>query len=300
MQHRILIIDDEDDIREVAAMSLETVAGWEVMVANSGRTGPVRAADYQPDAILLDVMMPGMDGPTTFRELRKNPATAKYSGSVSYRQGAGHRPATLCRSGYSGRARQALRSDDAFHADRHRAGLELRRLYRWECPVNSPLCRGNEPVVGRSSCRRSKSECRPWKPLPAALAEGSLTSAQREQAGSAAHKLAGVLGHVWPGRGHRAGSRSGDCFTRAGRRHFLPRRASRCTRRATPSHARDKGDNMLPSAITLVLGDSTRYSSAGQLDLIFEESIRTPYLACSRIGRAGAQLVEQEILRRVG
>jgi CheY-like chemotaxis protein len=77
MQHRILIIDDEDDIREVAAMSLETVAGWEVMVANSGAQGLVRAAQYQPDAILLDVMMPGMDGPTTFRELRNNPATAR-------------------------------------------------------------------------------------------------------------------------------------------------------------------------------------------------------------------------------
>jgi CheY-like chemotaxis protein len=77
MSHRILIIDDEDDIREVAAMSLETVAGWEVMVANSGAQGLTRAATYKPDAILLDVMMPGMDGPTTFRELRKNPATSK-------------------------------------------------------------------------------------------------------------------------------------------------------------------------------------------------------------------------------
>jgi CheY-like chemotaxis protein len=77
MSHRILIIDDEDDIREVAAMSLETVAGWEVMVANSGAQGLTRAAAYKPDAILLDVMMPGMDGPTTFRELRKNPVTAK-------------------------------------------------------------------------------------------------------------------------------------------------------------------------------------------------------------------------------
>ncbi|HUB30954.1 MAG TPA: response regulator [Terracidiphilus sp.] len=77
MAHRILIIDDEDDIREVAAMSLETVAGWEVMVANSGAQGLTRAATYKPDAILLDVMMPGMDGPSTFRELRKNPVTAK-------------------------------------------------------------------------------------------------------------------------------------------------------------------------------------------------------------------------------
>lgn len=77
MPHKILIIDDEDDIREVAALSLESVAGWEVITANSGAQGLARAAEHRPDAILLDVMMPGMDGPTTVRELRKNPATAK-------------------------------------------------------------------------------------------------------------------------------------------------------------------------------------------------------------------------------
>jgi CheY-like chemotaxis protein len=76
MSHRILIIDDEDDIREVAALSLETVAGWDVVTANSGAQGLARAIEQQPDAILLDVMMPGMDGPTTFRELRKNPITS--------------------------------------------------------------------------------------------------------------------------------------------------------------------------------------------------------------------------------
>ena len=76
MPRKILIIDDEDDIREVAALSLESVAGWEVVAASSGTLGLVRAAEDQPDAILLDVMMPGMDGPTTFRELRKNPVTA--------------------------------------------------------------------------------------------------------------------------------------------------------------------------------------------------------------------------------
>ena len=77
MPHKVLIIDDEDDIREVAALSLESVAGWEVFTANSGSQGLARAVEHQPDAILLDVMMPGMDGPTTFRELRKNPLTAK-------------------------------------------------------------------------------------------------------------------------------------------------------------------------------------------------------------------------------
>jgi CheY-like chemotaxis protein len=77
MPRHILIIDDEDDIREVASLSLETVAGWEVTAANSGPSGIRSAQDSPPDAILLDVMMPGMDGPTTFLELQKIPQTAK-------------------------------------------------------------------------------------------------------------------------------------------------------------------------------------------------------------------------------
>ncbi len=70
---RILIIDDEDDIREVAALSLETVAGWTVCTADSGSAGIQQAIALQPDAILMDVMMPSMDGPTTFREMQKTP-----------------------------------------------------------------------------------------------------------------------------------------------------------------------------------------------------------------------------------
>ena len=77
MPHRVLIIDDEDDIREVAALSLETVAGWEVLTASSGAQGVARAAEHQPEAILLDVMMPGMDGPATLRALRLDPATSR-------------------------------------------------------------------------------------------------------------------------------------------------------------------------------------------------------------------------------
>jgi CheY-like chemotaxis protein len=75
---RILIIDDEDDIREVAALSLEATAGWEILTASSGAAG-IRAAASAvppPDAILMDVMMPGMDGPTTFRQMQQDPAIA--------------------------------------------------------------------------------------------------------------------------------------------------------------------------------------------------------------------------------
>jgi CheY-like chemotaxis protein len=72
----ILIIDDEDDIREVAALSLEATAGWEIVTASSGAEGIQAAADpkRRPDAILMDVMMPGVDGPTTFRQMQQNPA----------------------------------------------------------------------------------------------------------------------------------------------------------------------------------------------------------------------------------
>lgn len=73
---RILIIDDEDDIREVAALSLESVAGWEVITASSGAEGIRTAVAEKPDAILMDVMMPAMDGPTTFKEMQKVPAIA--------------------------------------------------------------------------------------------------------------------------------------------------------------------------------------------------------------------------------
>jgi CheY-like chemotaxis protein len=66
----ILIIDDEDDIREVASLSLEAVAGWKVSTANSASQGIAVAPGLQPDAILMDVMMPGMDGPTAFRAMQ--------------------------------------------------------------------------------------------------------------------------------------------------------------------------------------------------------------------------------------
>jgi CheY-like chemotaxis protein len=74
---RVLIIDDEDDIREVAALSLEATAGWEILTASSGAEGISIAAAQKPDAILMDVMMPGVDGPTTFKSMQENPSINK-------------------------------------------------------------------------------------------------------------------------------------------------------------------------------------------------------------------------------
>ena len=74
-QKHILLVDDEEDIREVAGLSLEAVGVWRVSAASSGREGITKALAERPDAILLDVMMPGIDGPTTFGELQADPAT---------------------------------------------------------------------------------------------------------------------------------------------------------------------------------------------------------------------------------
>jgi CheY-like chemotaxis protein len=73
---RILIIDDEADIRRIAHLALGRVGAMDVLEATSGADGLRQAEDNRPDAILLDVMMPGLDGPSTLAALRSNPATA--------------------------------------------------------------------------------------------------------------------------------------------------------------------------------------------------------------------------------
>ena len=70
---RILIVDDEDDIREVAQVSLELLGHYEVLTASCGRDGLDSARTDQPDAILLDVMMPRIDGIELLKEIRGHP-----------------------------------------------------------------------------------------------------------------------------------------------------------------------------------------------------------------------------------
>ncbi len=72
---RILVVDDDPLLREVAQAALELVGGWQVYTAQSGLQAQQRALTEQPDAILLDVMMPGVDGPSTVAALRADPAT---------------------------------------------------------------------------------------------------------------------------------------------------------------------------------------------------------------------------------
>ena len=70
---RILYVEDEPDIQAVARIALEHVGGFIVEICSSGHEAIERGPEFKPDLLLLDVMMPGMDGVTTLRELRKLP-----------------------------------------------------------------------------------------------------------------------------------------------------------------------------------------------------------------------------------
>jgi two-component system, OmpR family, alkaline phosphatase synthesis response regulator PhoP len=73
---RLLIIDDEEAIQIVVKFGINMAAGWELLSASGGETGIDMAERELPDAILLDVMMPEMDGIATFKALQANPITA--------------------------------------------------------------------------------------------------------------------------------------------------------------------------------------------------------------------------------
>jgi len=75
LHRKILVVDDEDDIREIASISLDLTQGWELQTASCGLEALDIAAEFQPDAILLDVMMPAMDGASTLRLLQQNEST---------------------------------------------------------------------------------------------------------------------------------------------------------------------------------------------------------------------------------
>jgi CheY-like chemotaxis protein len=75
---RIMMVEDEPDIQAVARVALEAVGGFSVEMCSSGIEALQRVLEIDPDLILMDVMMPGMDGPSTLKKLRESPRTAGY------------------------------------------------------------------------------------------------------------------------------------------------------------------------------------------------------------------------------
>ncbi len=75
MLQKVLLVEDETDIQQIAHVALELVGGFTVEICSSGLDALHIAADFAPDLILLDVMMPKMDGPTTLHKLREIEST---------------------------------------------------------------------------------------------------------------------------------------------------------------------------------------------------------------------------------
>ncbi|MDZ7964928.1 MAG: response regulator [Nostoc sp. DedSLP03] len=75
MSRNILIVDDEEDVQAIAKLGLEMAAGWNVLTACSGWEALNVAANSKLDVILLDMMMPDMDGRATLQQLKANPVT---------------------------------------------------------------------------------------------------------------------------------------------------------------------------------------------------------------------------------
>lgn len=73
---KVIYVEDEADIREIAFVALELVGGYEVQIYSSGSEALAKAVAFQPELIILDVMMPDMDGPTTLAKLRELPELA--------------------------------------------------------------------------------------------------------------------------------------------------------------------------------------------------------------------------------
>ena len=70
----ILVVDDDDEIREIVGLALEVMGGWTVLSADRGAAGLQIAREHRPDVVLLDVMMPEMDGPTMFGRMQAEPS----------------------------------------------------------------------------------------------------------------------------------------------------------------------------------------------------------------------------------
>ena len=70
---RIMLVEDEEDIRTVAELALESVGGFQLKSLASGAEALEALPGFQPQLLLLDVMMPGMDGPATLKAIRRTP-----------------------------------------------------------------------------------------------------------------------------------------------------------------------------------------------------------------------------------
>ena len=128
MSHRILLIDDEDDILEFIRYNL-TKAGYEVYTARNGAEGLQQAAAHRPHLILLDMMMPVMDGIETCRALRRDPALKETM--VVFLSALGEEEQQL--AGFGAGADDYITKPFSLAILRARVNAQLRRRVKFSC-----------------------------------------------------------------------------------------------------------------------------------------------------------------------
>ena len=109
MIRKVLLVDDEADIRKIASLTLTHIGGWEVVQASSGPEALEKAARERPDVILLDVMMPGMDGPFDARGASRERRDGVDPGRLRDGEDSGVGARTHLALGSRGDHRQAVR-----------------------------------------------------------------------------------------------------------------------------------------------------------------------------------------------
>lgn len=182
----MLIIDDENDIRTIASMALTRANGWEVRSAPGGAAGIAIAEAWRPDAILLDAMMPDMDGLATLRVLRERPAT----------QGI---PVLFFTAGVQTSERQALIEAGAAGVlakpfDAMTLPTAVALALGWSGMTNDDEFAAEIARVWDASKGTMHARLDAVDAAGAALLAGSLDDERRAAAIAAAHKLAGSLG----------------------------------------------------------------------------------------------------------
>ena len=108
---RVFLVEDDPDIQTVARLALEAVGGFTVEICSSGQQALQQVENFAPDLIVLDVMMPDMDGPTVLQHLRARPGNCARADCFHDRQSPGPRNRLLPRDRRARRDFQTVRSD---------------------------------------------------------------------------------------------------------------------------------------------------------------------------------------------
>jgi CheY-like chemotaxis protein len=187
--HRILIVDDEADIRKVVERSLARDPTFAIRCCASGEAALAEAADWLPHLILLDVMMPRMDGPTTLARLRADPATAEIPVVFLTARARSEELEHVAALHADGAIAKPFEPAALREAVRGHLGAAARVAERDAARFDTPTAEEVERFR-----QRLRADAATLKDMQAALRTDARTFKAREEFRTVVHKLAGASG----------------------------------------------------------------------------------------------------------